>query len=300
MDRLFRIDFYPQDWLIDTARLTPEERGIFVQIVMMIYSNRGPIPSDEKHLANICNCSTRLVRAIVNQLVDKGFIQLSGGKISQKRTESELNKKRSHLESSSNGGRTKAENARQNKKTNDLAPSDPPNSLSSSTPTPSPIAKEKKMSNDISPASPRGGEVVSAPEMQMAVSAYNGMAKRKGLPVAMSISDARKAKLKNRISQLGGFAEWEKFLEKVEASPFLTGEGERGWKADLDFLLQEKSFNRIIEGYYDERKSNYVRPLSRSEKFDAAAERALDILNAQGDDEEAPQLAIDGPRPASG
>ena len=33
MDRLFRIDFYPQDWLIDTARLTPEECGIFIQIV---------------------------------------------------------------------------------------------------------------------------------------------------------------------------------------------------------------------------------------------------------------------------
>lgn len=142
LDRLFRIDFYPQDWLIDTARLTPEERGVFVQIVMMIYANRGPIINDEKHLANLCGCSIRLVRSIIIRLNEKNFIQISGSKIGQKRAESELKMKRNHLESSSKGGRTSSENLRklhENEgdvnENNNLESSDPLKSLGSSTAT---------------------------------------------------------------------------------------------------------------------------------------------------------------------
>ncbi len=150
MDRLFRIDFYPQDWLIDTARLTPEERGIYIQIVMMIYANRGPIPNDEKHLANLCGCSTRLVRSIVNALAGKGFVQLSDGKIGQKRAENELNLKRTHLERSSNGGRTSAENKRESKKNSNLDDTGQQNPVGSPSPSPTPTAKD--ISPSVSPS----------------------------------------------------------------------------------------------------------------------------------------------------
>lgn len=142
MDRLFRVDFYPQEWIIDTAMLTPDERGIYIQIVMMIYSNRGPIPFDEKHLANICNCSKRMVRSIIKILHEKGFIQFSGEKITQKRAEYELNLKRTHLELSSKGGRTKAENDSKNNKNKPLAPTEPQKSVPSSTATASPSPKD--------------------------------------------------------------------------------------------------------------------------------------------------------------
>lgn len=142
MDRIFRIDFYPQDWLIDTARLTNEERGVYIQIVMMIYSNRGPIPDDEKHLANICNCSTRMVRSVIKSLFEKGFIQITGSKITQKRAELELNIKRTHLERSSKGGRNRAENQSDSNNNNDLTNSGGTFSLDSPVPVPVPDLKK--------------------------------------------------------------------------------------------------------------------------------------------------------------
>ena len=40
-------------------------------------------------------------------------------------------------------------------------------------------------------------------------------------------------------------------MEKVAASHFLTGK-KINWQADFDFLLQAKSFTRLMEGSYDE------------------------------------------------
>lgn len=143
IERVFRIDFYPTEWLVHTAHMTPEERGIFITIVALIYSNRGRIESDFSHIANLSNCSKRLARAIVDKLVHKDDLQIdSTGKIGQKRAESELNKKRIHLENSANGGRTKAENERRTNENNNLVSSANCKSLSTPSPSPSPIDKD--------------------------------------------------------------------------------------------------------------------------------------------------------------
>jgi Protein of unknown function (DUF1376) len=83
MDRLFRIDFYPQDWLIQTNNMTPVQRGIFIQIVAMIYGNRGAIENDPAWIGRASNCSARLTRAVIQQLIDKGELQHQGSKITK-------------------------------------------------------------------------------------------------------------------------------------------------------------------------------------------------------------------------
>jgi len=123
IDKLFRIDFYPKDWLIDTARLTPEERGIYIQIVCMIYANRGPIENDAKWIAGQSGCSTRKAKKIISELFQKKILIENGSKISQKRAENELETKREHLENSSKGGQNSAEKKRKNKENKDLASS---------------------------------------------------------------------------------------------------------------------------------------------------------------------------------
>lgn len=110
MDRLFRIDFYPQDWLVDTSRLPPDERGVYIQVVCLIYSRRGPIDYDTAWLAGLCGCSSRMVKSLVDRLVDKNFLQIiDGNKITQKRAEKELNSLRKLRENSAKGGRTSRE-----------------------------------------------------------------------------------------------------------------------------------------------------------------------------------------------
>ena len=70
-----------------------------------------------------------------------------------------------------------------------------------------------------------------------------------GLPVPKKLTDARRRKLRARLKG-GGLETWEAALERLAASPFLRGE-KTDFRADLDFMLQESSFNRLLEGRYD-------------------------------------------------
>lgn len=149
MDRVFRIDFYPQDWLIDTARLTLEERGLFIQIVSLIYANKGPIQNDPHWIAGVSGCSTRAAKSLITILIKKGFVQFSGEKITQKRAENELKSKRNHLENSSKGGRKRRENSHEYNEIKDIGFSDTHNSLSAPSPSPSPTAYPLSESNRI-------------------------------------------------------------------------------------------------------------------------------------------------------
>ncbi len=142
INRLFRIDFYPQDWIIDTSRLSLEERGIYVQIICLIYANRGEIENDPAWIAGTSGCSPRKAASLIQDLAAKNFLQLKGSKITQKRCENELETKREHLESSARGGRKKAENERKIIEINNIASSDNINSLPSSSPIA--IAIERK------------------------------------------------------------------------------------------------------------------------------------------------------------
>lgn len=153
MDRLFRINFYPQDWLIDTAQLTPEQRGIFIQIVCLIYANRGPIKNDPSWISRVSNCSTRLATSLIGQLVALDFLQVQGDFITQKRAEHELNAKRTHLEDSANGGRTSAEKRAQSKENNNIASTDPAEAVPTTKAKAIAEAKEKNKN----PLTPKGG-----------------------------------------------------------------------------------------------------------------------------------------------
>lgn len=79
--------------------------------------------------------------------------------------------------------------------------------------------------------------------------AYNDVATSCGLPKAKMTPERRK-KLNAKIRQHSV----EDFTEAIAAlrrNPWLHGENDKGWRADFDFLLQNKSFTRLIEGSYD-------------------------------------------------
>lgn len=99
MDRIFRVDFYPHEWLTLTGHQTPEQRGVFIQICAMIYAARGKIKNDPAHIGRVSGCSSRLARAIISDLVEGGDLIIQGDFITQKRCESELNLKRTLIES---------------------------------------------------------------------------------------------------------------------------------------------------------------------------------------------------------
>lgn len=79
--------------------------------------------------------------------------------------------------------------------------------------------------------------------------AWNIRADELGLPKA-KMTDARRKALRSRLRT----HTTDDFTEAISAlgrSAFLRGENERGWRADFDFFLQPKSFQKLIEGGYD-------------------------------------------------
>lgn len=91
-------------------------------------------------------------------------------------------------------------------------------------------------------------------ELVEAVEIYNTAAEQSGLPKCQKLSTARKQKLKQRLGECGGLEGWRAAIDKIRGSPFLTGHNNSGWKADFDFLCQERSFTKLMEGAYDHDK----------------------------------------------
>lgn len=75
---------------------------------------------------------------------------------------------------------------------------------------------------------------------------YNAVAERIGLAACAKITDPRRrALLKIPI------AEWDEALRKLEASSFCRGANGK-WRANIDFLLQPSSRQKLLEGTYDD------------------------------------------------
>jgi len=113
--------------------------------------------------------------------------------------------------------------------------------------------------------------------MKQYINLWNEMAERAGLCKVRIFTATRKAKLKARLKEAEQIDDpmdvWREALDWVEASPFLTGDNDRNWKAGFDFVVQEKSFAKLIEGEY----GGDVEGLERQRAWKIPdAERSLD------------------------
>jgi biotin operon repressor len=79
--------------------------------------------------------------------------------------------------------------------------------------------------------------------------AWNEMAGRLGLSKAR-MNDQRRQRLRVLIRN-HPIDDFTDAIGCVERNRWMHGENDRGWRADFDFLLQAKSFTRLVEGSYD-------------------------------------------------
>ena len=63
----------------------------------------------------------------------------------------------------------------------------------------------------------------------------------------------RKRQLKLLLNQYlkNDLQEWEKFCERVKASPFLMGSGANKWRVTFDWILSKDNFLKILEGNFE-------------------------------------------------
>lgn len=109
------------------------------------------------------------------------------------------------------------------------------------------------------------------------------------------LSDARRNKIRNRITEMGGLEAALPLIhllfEKMMQSKFLRGDNKRGWKASFDWLFEnDKNWVKVYEGNYDSTQdqqynntsSNDTKPQDRYTKrrgADSAARSAEDYTD---------------------
>lgn len=73
------------------------------------------------------------------------------------------------------------------------------------------------------------------------------------LPEVQRLSKDRERAAKARIAENPDPGYWRKVIRRIAASSFCRGVNQRGWKADIDFLLRPGSAVKALEGKYDDR-----------------------------------------------
>ena len=99
----------------------------------------------------------------------------------------------------------------------------------------------------------RLGEVKESPtDYSLFQTVYNE--KSKVLPKCKTMTEKRK-KLARDFLKTFSYDQWTEICERANRSEFLTGRNDRGWKADIDFLLRTDKAAKILEGFYE--KASY-------------------------------------------
>lgn len=83
---------------------------------------------------------------------------------------------------------------------------------------------------------------------QQIMDAYNENCGK--LPKATKLTDKRKRAIRTCITQGFSIDEICEAARKAASTPFLTGAGERGWRANFDFIIKPDNMQKIIEGAY--------------------------------------------------
>jgi hypothetical protein len=123
--------------------------------------------------------------------------------------------------------------------------------------TPSPLAPPKK-----APEPQKITPPISPNPEDMSASADPPLTKREileawdqrmvplGFPAVRKMTAQRERQLSARLRD-STIEDWQRAMDALERSRFCRGENDRGWRADFDFLLQPKSFTKLLEGAYD-------------------------------------------------
>lgn len=71
----------------------------------------------------------------------------------------------------------------------------------------------------------------------------------KSFPAVRSLSEARKKAIKARLNTYS-LEEFRTVFQNAEDSSFLKGSNDRNWSANFDWLIADKNFVKVLEGFY--------------------------------------------------
>lgn len=223
--------FYPADYFADAHHLTTIEHGAYFLLITSYWMRGEPLPDDDRKLSKLTKLTTEEWSDMRVELAE--FFDVSDGLWRHKRIDADLARVKDKVEQARNAGKASAER-RANARSTDVEQTFNERST---------ILKPKPKSD----SSPNGEQQQQADEIVL--SAWNRVADACGLSRAEKMTEVRKSKLRGRLKEYS-VEQIVGAIESIESSSFLLGNGERGFKATLDFVLQAKSLPKLIEGDY--------------------------------------------------
>lgn len=221
---------YCADWDADTSHLTAMQDGIYWRLVRNYWQRGGPLPADDKRLANIARISMRDWRNNRDAILE--FFTVQENTLVHSRLQHELARVQAKSLKNQRPGNTNASKTKRVRDANETrspiytdteADIEQPNGCSSAEP-------------DLTP--------------QMVVEAWNERMVPQGFPAVRRLTGTRLKYLNARIRD-NSIEDFQKAMGALERSRFCRGENRNGWHADFDFFVQERSFTKLTEGSYD-------------------------------------------------
>lgn len=238
---------YIGDYLGDTQRLTTEQHGAYLLLILDYWRN-GPAPDDDAVLQQI----TKLERAAwkKHRPALARLFQITDGEWRHKRIDKELAEAEANAERRSSKAKAAAQ-ARWGDSPKDATGNAPsmPQALPVECPPQSPSPKSKVDANASTPElalveEPEGDNL----KPEHFVEAWNDLAGRLGRPRIRDLTPERRQKLKARING-HTIEDFQEVLGNIERSPFLAGD--KGKFCTFDWVLGKGNFQKILEGNYN-------------------------------------------------
>lgn len=253
---------YWDAYLADTTHLTCEEHGAYLLLLAAMWRRDGSVPNSDPDIARILHLGPAKWRRIKQRL--SPFLNITENTITQqkltktwKKTQEKITKNKIN---GALGGRTNTKENKDIDKANGSVSVNP--NVTIPEPEPEPIREEERLSSE----SPKKSDHEIAFEM------WNIFAQKHSLSRAKKLTKSRIVKINARLKDCGGIKGWQSALSQIEKSKFLLGENDRGWTADLDFILRESSFTKLIEGAYTEKPTRKMNGISKNPALKLAEE----------------------------
>lgn len=238
--------FYWNDYLRDTRILTPAARGIWADMLgFMHYAHpRGRLTANYEEFARMLSCTQAEVEAAINEInrTKVGDVIFCNADVTV------INRRMDREEKEREANRLRVAKHRGNKPCN-ADGNENVTSYSSS-------SSSKKSINTLVP----GGTPRPCPHQKI-IEAYNRILGVKLPEVRLNLWKGKRASwLQARWKEQESRQKiewWTGYFEYIrDKCNFLLGENDRGWKADLEWIVKSENMVKIIEGKYEKQSSS--------------------------------------------
>lgn len=256
-----------------------EEKGLFPLLILKMYARGRGLPDDDGECARMFGYrDVRTFKAAKAKLIARGAIFVEDGLIKNARCMDEIAaanvRREKSVEDGKKGGRPKKIDSRSSgdldAKSNRSSPDldsisdrsqvqQPKETGTYENPSPSPSPSPNEEKRKVIPA----GAGFSLSECLAAFQAWNETALRCALPQAAKLTPDRQRKIAARLRDYG-LDGWRQALAHIEQSAFLTGQNDRGFRANLEFVCQPSSFAKLIDGAYGNGRHADAKPPAKS------------------------------------